>query len=169
MKSIVKKALKIDIKYSKDLLREHGVPAFATKGSAAIDLRANITHKLALNPKQKADIPTGLFVDLRDNPEIACFVLPRSGKGGDGLVLRNSTGLIDSDYQGEIMLKVINNNELFKRITIQPGEKIFQMVFIEGIVRPAFNIVEEFGAANDPEMDERGTGGFGSTDKSEKT
>lgn len=132
------------------------LPHYATPGSAGLDLRACIDAPLTLNPGETRLIPTGLAIHLAD-PGYAALILPRSGLGHKhGVVLGNLVGLIDSDYQGELMVSLWNRGqELF---TVQPFERIAQMVIVP-VVQAKFRLVQEFSAS------QRGAGGFGSTGK----
>jgi dUTP pyrophosphatase len=130
------------------------MPAYATAGSAALDLRACIDAPLVLAPGAAQLIPTGLAIHLAD-PGLAAMVLPRSGLGHKhGIVLGNLVGLIDSDYQGPLMVSCWNRGEA--EYTVQPFERIAQLVIVP-IVQAAFRVVESF------EESVRGAGGFGST------
>ncbi len=130
------------------------LPAYATAGSAGLDLRACIDAPLELKPGDTALIPTGLAVHVGD-PGLAAMVLPRSGLGHrHGVVLGNLVGLIDSDYQGALMVSCWNRGSV--PYTVQPMERIAQLVVVP-VVRAAFRVVEAFDAS------ERGDGGFGST------
>jgi len=130
-------------------------PAYATAGSAGLDLRAMLDAPLVLEPGQTVLVKTGLAIHI-GNPHFAAIILPRSGLGHKhGIVLGNGTGLIDSDYQGELMVSCWNRGQL--AFTINHGERIAQLVFIP-VVQAGLEIVQEFGDASD-----RGTGGFGST------
>ncbi|HUW99027.1 MAG TPA: dUTP diphosphatase [Acidiferrobacter sp.] len=128
------------------------LPTYATTGSAAVDLRACLQETLTLKPGDCVMIPTGIALHLADR-SLAALVLPRSGLGHKGLVLGNTIGLIDSDYQGEITLSCWNRGS--EAITITPGDRIAQLVIIP-IVAAAFRIVEQFTDATD-----RGESGFG--------
>lgn len=130
------------------------VPAYATDGSAGMDLRACLDDPLELAPGQTELLPTGIAVHIGD-PAFAAVLLPRSGLGHKhGIVLGNLVGLIDSDYQGQLFVSCWNRGDTAFRI--EPGERIAQMVFVP-VVRPAFEVVEEF-------VDSiRGAGGFGHT------
>ena len=131
---------------------EFPLPQYATAGSAGLDLRACIAGVLRLAPGQAELIPTGLSIHLAD-PNLAAVVLPRSGLGHKhGVVLGNLVGLIDSDYQGALMVSCWNRGAL--PYEIQPGERIAQLVVVP-VVQVALEIVSEFGAS------ERGSGGFG--------
>jgi len=130
------------------------LPAYATPGSAGLDLRACLDQALELAPGQTALIPTGLSVFLGD-PGLAAMLLPRSGLGHKhGIVLGNLVGLIDSDYQGPLMVSCWNRGTT--AFTIQPLERIAQLVIVP-VVQAQFRQVESFDAT------ERGEGGFGST------
>ncbi len=128
------------------------LPAYATDGSAGMDLRAVIDGPQALAPGETILIPTGLAIHIND-PGLCATILPRSGLGHKhGIVLGNLVGLIDSDYQGQLMVSVWNRgNDSF---TIQAGERIAQLVFMP-VVQAQFQIVEDFDSS------ERGEGGFG--------
>ena len=132
------------------------LPAYATDGSAGLDLRAVLDTPLTLNPGDTTLLKTGLAIYIAD-PNLAAVILPRSGLGHKhGIVLGNLVGLIDSDYQGELMVSCWNRGK--DSFTINPGERIAQLVFLP-VVRAAFETVSEFHATA------RGTGGFGSTGK----
>jgi dUTP pyrophosphatase len=133
------------------------LPAYATPGSAGLDLRACLDEALVLAPGQAALIPTGLAMHIGD-PALAAMILPRSGLGHKhGIVLGNLVGLIDSDYQGPLMVSAWNRGEA--AFTIQPMERIAQMVIVP-VVQARFRRVDDFDASA------RGEGGFGSTGKS---
>ncbi len=130
------------------------LPAYATPGSAGLDLRACIEQPLVLEPGQAELIPTGLSMHI-GNPGLAAMLLPRSGLGHKhGLVLGNLVGLIDSDYQGPLMVSCWNRGRV--AYTVQPLERIAQMVLVP-VVQAGFRVVEQF------ETSVRGSGGFGST------
>lgn len=132
--------------------KQFPLPSYATAGSAGLDLRACLDGPLPLPPGATLLIPTGIAIYLAD-PNLAAVVLPRSGIGHkQGVVLGNLIGLIDSDYQGELMISAWNRSQ--QAFTITPGERIAQMVLIP-VVRVTFNIVEAFTES------ERGLGGFG--------
>ena len=130
------------------------LPHYATPGSAGLDLRACLDEAIVLQAGETKLIPTGLSIYL-DNPNLAAMLLPRSGLGHKhGIVLGNLVGLIDSDYQGELMISVWNRGQT--AFTIEPMERIAQMVIVP-VVQAIFEQVDEFVAS------ERGEGGFGST------
>ena len=145
----------IELKVLDPRIAEH-LPAYATPGSAGLDLRACLDAPLQLPPGGAALIPTGLSIHIGD-PGLAAMLLPRSGLGHKhGIVLGNLVGLIDSDYQGPLMVSCWNRgSEVF---TVQPLERIAQMVIVP-VVQAAFKRVEAFTAS------QRGEGGFGSTGK----
>ena len=128
------------------------LPDYATAGSAGLDLRACLDQPLAISPGQTVLIRSGLALHISD-ANLAAVVLPRSGLGHKhGIVLGNLVGLIDSDYQGEILLSCWNRGDA--TFTIQPGERIAQLIIVP-IVRPQFRLVDEFTPST------RGEGGFG--------
>ena len=130
------------------------LPAYATPGSAGLDLRACLDAPLVLQPGQTELIPTGLSIHIGD-PGLAAMILPRSGLGHKhGIVLGNLVGLIDSDYQGPLMVSCWNRGS--SEFTVQPMERIAQLVIVP-VVQAAFRVVTEFGASD------RGESGFGST------
>lgn len=135
---------------------EFPLPTYATEGSAGIDLRACLDEALTVEPGQTHLVPTGMAIHIAD-PNLAATILPRSGLGHKhGIVLGNLVGLIDSDYQGQLMVSVWNRGQT--TFTMQPGERIAQLVFVP-VVQAAFNIVEDFDATK------RGEGGFGHSGK----
>ena len=145
----------IDIKILDPRLDEYP-PAYATAGSAGLDLRACIAAALEIKPGQTELIPAGLAIHIAD-PGLAAIVLPRSGLGHKhGIVLGNLVGLIDSDYQGQIMVSVWNRGSTI--FTLNPMERIAQLVIVP-VLQVRFNRVEDFAASD------RGAGGFGSTGK----
>ena len=145
----------IDVKVLDARMAEH-LPSYATPGSAGLDLRACVDSPLVLEPGQSALVPTGLSIHIGD-PGLAAMILPRSGLGHKhGIVLGNLVGLIDSDYQGPLMVSVWNRGQ--QVFTVQPMERIAQMVIVP-VVQAAFRRVDEF------EASARGEGGFGSTGK----
>lgn len=132
------------------------IPAYATPGSAGLDLRACLDAAIELVPGDTTLIPTGLAIHIAD-PGLAALILPRSGLGHKhGIVLGNLVGLIDSDYQGQLMVSCWNRGKT--SFTIQPFERIAQLVIVP-VVQAAFRRVDNFDASS------RGTGGFGSTGK----
>ena len=132
------------------------MPAYATAGSAGLDLRACLDAPLVLAPGESQLIPTGLAIHIGD-PALAAMILPRSGLGHKhGIVLGNLVGLIDSDYQGPLMVSCWNRGQA--AFTVQPMERIAQLVIVP-VVQAAFRVVDEFDAS------QRGEGGFGSTGK----
>jgi len=146
--------MKIDLKIIDPRMADQ-LPAYATSGSAGLDLRACIDAPLTLEPNAWKLVPTGLAVYLND-PGYAALLLPRSGLGHKhGIVLGNLVGLIDSDYQGQLMVSCWNRSDV--AFTIEPMERIAQMVIVP-VVQAQFNVVSEFAASS-----ERGEGGYGST------
>lgn len=132
--------------------REFPLPQYATAGSAGLDLRACLDAPLALGPGAAELIPTGLAIHLED-PGLAAVILPRSGLGHrHGIVLGNLVGLIDSDYQGQLLVSCWNRGR--ERYEVQPGERIAQLIVVP-VVQVQLDIVQEFSAS------ERGAGGFG--------
>ena len=128
------------------------LPHYATDGSAGLDMRACIDEALIVAPGETTLVPTGLAIHI-GNPALAAVLLPRSGLGHKhGLVLGNLTGLIDSDYQGQVFISCWNRGS--KSYDIQPGERIAQMVFVP-VAQVEFELVEEF------DDSARGSGGFG--------
>jgi dUTP pyrophosphatase len=147
--------MKIDIKILNERIRDQ-LPHYATPGSAGLDLRACIEAPLTLEPGETKLVPTGLAIHVAD-PGHAALILPRSGLGHKhGIVLGNLVGLIDSDYQGELMISTWNRGHT--TFTLNPLERLAQLVIVP-VVQAQFNIVDEF------EASERGEGGFGSTGK----
>jgi dUTP pyrophosphatase len=134
--------------------QEIPLPTYATQGSAGMDLRACLSEAKVLEPGETALIPTGIAIHIGD-PGFAATLLPRSGLGHKhGIVLGNLVGLIDSDYQGQLMVSCWNRGH--QTFTIEVGERIAQMVILP-VVQAQFKVVDEFDAT------ERGEGGFGST------
>lgn len=128
------------------------LPAYATTGSAGMDLRACLDGALTLNPGDTTLIPTGLAIHIGD-PGLAAVILPRSGLGHKhGIVLGNLVGLIDSDYQGQLLISCWNRGQ--DSFTIEPGERIAQLVFVP-VVQVSLQAVDDFNQSD------RGTGGFG--------
>ena len=143
---------KVQIRIVNNLIKS--IPTYATKGSAGLDLRAAVKEKIHLRPYETLLIPTGLSIFIEDK-NYAATLLPRSGLGHkNGIVLGNLVGLIDSDYQGELMISCWNRGK--ESYFIEPMERIAQMVFIR-VEHPEFEIVEEF------QNTERGDKGFGSS------
>ena len=145
----------IDLKVLDARMAEQ-LPAYATAGSAGLDLRACLDAPLVLEPGQTQLIPTGLAIHVAD-PGLAALILPRSGLGHKhGIVLGNLVGLIDSDYQGQVFVSCWNRGK--EPFVVNPMERIAQLVIVP-VVQAAFRVVDEFGASD------RGEGGFGSTGK----
>lgn len=132
------------------------LPAYATPGSAGLDLRACLDAPLEIAPGQTVLVPTGLAIHIGD-PGYAAMILPRSGMGHkNGIVLGNLVGLIDSDYQGQLMISTWNRGQ--NTFTLNPMERLAQLIIVP-VLQVGFNVVAEFGGS------ERGEGGFGSTGK----
>jgi dUTP pyrophosphatase len=147
--------MKLDLKILDARMRDQ-LPAYATTGSAGLDLRACLDEPLTLKPGETALVPTGLAIHVGD-PGYAALVLPRSGLGHKhGIVLGNLVGLIDSDYQGQLMISTWNRGET--TFVLNPMERLAQLVIVP-VVQAEFNIVDDFAES------ERGVGGFGSTGK----
>ena len=128
------------------------LPAYATQGSAGLDLRAMLKQSIELKPGQTELIPTGMAIHI-ENPALAAMILPRSGLGHKhGIVLGNLVGLIDSDYQGELFVSCWNRGDA--PFHVEVGERIAQLVLVP-VVQASFKIVDEFGQSH------RGSGGFG--------
>ncbi len=145
----------IDVKILDARLRDQ-LPAYATPGSAGLDLRACIDAPIVLKPGQTELIPSGIAIHL-DDSMVAAMVLPRSGMGHKhGIVLGNLVGLIDSDYQGQILVSLWNRSAA--AFTLNPLERIAQLVVVP-VVQVGFNVVDDFTHST------RGVGGFGSTGK----
>jgi dUTP pyrophosphatase len=149
--------MRIDVKVLDPRLADQ-LPAYATPGSAGLDLRACLDTPLTLAPNAWQLVPTGLAIHLAD-PGFAAMILPRSGLGHKhGIVLGNLVGLIDSDYQGQLMVSAWNRSTV--PFTIEPLERIAQLVIVP-VVQAQFNLVIEFDQSS-----ERGVGGYGSTGRS---
>jgi len=147
--------MKIDVKILDPRMADQ-LPAYATPGSAGLDLRACMDEALDLAPNAWKLVGTGIAIYLRD-PGYAAMILPRSGLGHKhGIVLGNLVGLIDSDYQGQLMVSCWNRSDV--AFTIQPMERIAQLVIVP-VVQAQFHVVAEFPAS------QRGEGGYGSTGK----
>lgn len=147
--------MKIDVKILNSRLANQ-LPSYATPGSAGLDLRACLDEPLTLAPNAWQLVPTGMSIYLAD-PNYAALILPRSGLGHKhGIVLGNLVGLIDSDYQGQLMVSAWNRSRT--AFTIEPMERIAQLVIVP-VVQAEFNLVTEFPAS------QRGEGGYGSTGK----
>ncbi|SVA52358.1 uncharacterized protein METZ01_LOCUS105212 [marine metagenome] len=137
--------------------RDYPLPEYATQGSAGFDLRACVHEPLLVEPGQTELIPTGIAIHIND-PELAAIILPRSGLGHKhGIVLGNLVGLIDSDYQGQVLVSCWNRG--CQPFTIDPGLRLAQMVIVP-IVQVEFDVVRDFDASA------RGEGGFGHTGQS---
>jgi dUTP pyrophosphatase len=148
-------SLNVELKILDDRLRNM-MPAYATPGSAGLDLRACIEHTQTLHPGETTLIPTGMAMHLAD-PNYAAMILPRSGLGHKhGIVLGNLVGLIDSDYQGQLLVSCWNRGK--EPFLLNPLERIAQLVIVP-VVQASFSVVNEFHASV------RGDGGFGSTGK----
>lgn len=148
--------MQIDVKIIDARLRDQ-LPSYATPGSAGLDLRACLDAPLTLAPNAWQLVPTGMAIHLAD-PGYAALILPRSGLGHKhGIVLGNLVGLIDSDYQGQLMVSAWNRSA--SAFTIEPMERIAQLVIVP-VAQARFNVVDEFAEAT-----ERGAGGYGSTGK----
>ena len=147
--------MRIDVRILDERLRGH-MPAYATPGSAGLDLRACLGEPLHLAPNAWQLVPTGLAIHLA-NPGYAALILPRSGLGHKhGIVLGNLVGLIDSDYQGQLMVSAWNRS--VTPFTVEPMERIAQLVIVP-VAQASFNLVDAFA----PSL--RGEGGYGSTGK----
>ena len=133
------------------------LPHYASTGSAGLDLRACVEREIILSPGDSQLVPTGIAIHVGD-PQYAAVILPRSGLGAkNGIVLGNLVGLIDSDYQGPLMVSLWNRGKA--AFTVQPMERVAQLIVVP-VVQVEFEVVPEFTASG------RGTGGFGSTGKS---
>ncbi len=147
--------IKIDIRILDPRLKTE-LPAYATSGSAGLDLRACTNHMMTIQPGETCLIPTGIAIHLAD-PGLAAIILPRSGLGHKhGIVLGNLVGLIDSDYQGQILVSCWNRGQT--PFLLNPLERIAQLVVVP-VVQVDFNVVDDF------EQSHRGENGFGSTGK----
>lgn len=138
----------------KRLGNEFPLPNYATEGSAGLDLRAMMAESVVIEPNATALIKTGMAIYIKD-PKYAAMILPRSGLGvKHGIVLGNLVGLIDADYQGELMVSVWNRSQT--PFTLEVGERLAQMIIVP-VIQASFNEVDDF------EASERGSGGFGHT------
>lgn len=148
---------KIDLKILDPRIgKEFPLPEYATPGSAGLDLRACLDEELVIAPGETHLLPTGISIYISD-PGLCATILPRSGLGHKhGIVLGNLVGLIDSDYQGPLMVSAWNRGQ--QSYAIQPGERIAQLVILP-VVQASFNLVTDFDSS------ERGQGGFGSSGK----
>ncbi len=145
--------MQIDLKVLDARMAEY-LPRYATPGSAGLDLRALLDEPVTIAPGETRLVRTGLAIHIA-NPGFAALLLPRSGLGHKkGIVLGNLVGLIDSDYQGELMISTWNRGS--EPFTLEPFERLAQLVVVP-VVQPEFRVVDEFDAS------ERGEGGFGST------
>jgi len=148
-------SLQVELKILDSRLNEN-MPAYATSGSAGLDLRACINEAITIKPGETTLIPTGMAIHLA-NPAYAAMILPRSGLGHKhGIVLGNLVGLIDSDYQGQLFVSCWNRSQ--EAFVMNPMERMAQLVIVP-VVQASFTVVDEFNAS------ERGEGGFGSTGK----
>ncbi|MFM1910948.1 MAG: deoxyuridinetriphosphatase [Pseudomonadota bacterium] len=148
-------SLQVELKILDPRLNEN-MPAYATTGSAGLDLRACINQAITIQPGETTLIPTGMAIHL-ENPAYAAMILPRSGLGHKhGIVLGNLVGLIDSDYQGQLFVSCWNRSQ--EAFVMNPMERMAQLVIVP-VVQASFTVVDEFNAS------ERGEGGFGSTGK----
>ena len=145
----------IDLKILDPRMKDF-LPAYATTGSAGLDLRACVEVPLTIEPGQTVLVPTGLAIHIGD-PGYAAMILPRSGLGHkNGIVLGNLVGLIDSDYQGQLMVSTWNRGS--NPFTLQPMDRLAQLIVVP-VLQVGFNVVEDFATSD------RGAGGFGSTGK----
>lgn len=146
--------MKIDLKILDERIREH-MPQYSTPGSAGLDLRAALDAPITIGPNEWQLVSTGMAIHLND-PAYAALILPRSGLGHKhGIVLGNLVGLIDSDYQGPLMVSAWNRSTV--PFVLNPLERLAQLVIVP-VVQAQFNVVQEFG-----EVSQRGQGGYGST------
>lgn len=148
-------SLQVELKILDSRLNEN-MPAYATSGSAGLDLRACINEAITIKPGETTLIPTGMAVHLA-NPAYAAMILPRSGLGHKhGIVLGNLVGIIDSDYQGQLFVSCWNRSQ--EAFVMNPMERIAQLVIVP-VIQASFTVVNEFNESD------RGVGGFGSTGK----
>jgi dUTP pyrophosphatase len=145
----------IDLKILDPRMKDY-LPAYATTGSAGLDLRACVEAPMTIEPGQTVLVPTGLAIHIGD-PGYAAMILPRSGLGHkNGIVLGNLVGLIDSDYQGQLMVSTWNRGQA--SFCLQPMDRLAQLIVVP-VLQVGFNVVEDFATSD------RGAGGFGSTGK----
>jgi dUTP pyrophosphatase len=148
-------SLQVELKILDDRIKE-AMPAYATSGSAGLDLRACLAEAVTIQPGETTLIPTGMAIHLAD-PGYAAMILPRSGLGHKhGIVLGNLVGLIDSDYQGQLFVSCWNRSQT--AFVMNPMERMAQLVIVP-VIQADFKVVDEF------DVSERGEGGFGSTGK----
>lgn len=148
----------IDVKILDPRMKDQ-LPAYATQGSAGLDLRACIDEAITIEAGATVLIPTGLAIHVA-NPGYCAMILPRSGMGHkNGIVLGNLVGLIDSDYQGQLMVSTWNRGQ--QAFTLQPMERLAQLIIVP-VMQVGFNVVDEFDSEKESQ---RGAGGFGSTGK----
>jgi dUTP pyrophosphatase len=148
-------SLQVELKILDSRLNQN-MPAYATNGSAGLDLRACINEAIKIKPGETSLIPTGMAIHLA-NPAYAAMILPRSGLGHKhGIVLGNLVGLIDSDYQGQLYVSCWNRSQ--EEFVMNPMERIAQLIIVP-VIQASFTLVKEFNES------ERGEGGFGSTGK----
>jgi dUTP pyrophosphatase len=151
--------VRVELKVLDERLRAWGLPQYQSEMAAAVDLYACVDATLVLAPQSAAQfVPAGIAIHIAD-PNVAAIIVPRSGLGHKkGLVLGNLVGVLDADYTGPVLISVWNRSESGSEpIVIEPGDRIAQLMFVP-VVRPAFDVVEEFSA-----LSLRGAGGFGST------
>lgn len=155
LKERVDTQMNLDIRIVNPILKEEHLPKYSTESSAGIDLRACISNPISIGPNQTVLIGTGIAIDMQSSNMFGMCV-PRSGLGTKGIILGNGTGIIDSDYQGEIMLPLWNRSN--KDFIINPFDRVAQLLFLPIIRIDSFNIVEQFKSKT-----ERSINGFGST------
>ncbi len=151
--------MKVELKVLDERVRAWGLPRYQSEMAAAVDLFACLDERLLVAPHSPAQfVPAGIAIHIGD-PSVAAIIVPRSGLGHKkGLVLGNLVGVIDADYTGAVLISVWNRSEPGSApIVIEPGDRIAQLMFVP-VVRPAFDVVDEFTA-----LSVRGAGGFGST------
>jgi len=151
--------VRVELKVLDERVRAWGLPRYQSEMAAAVDLFACLDEPLVIAPQAAAQfVPAGIAIHIGD-PNVAAIIVPRSGLGHKvGLVLGNLVGVLDADYTGPVMISVWNRSQAGSApIVIEPGDRIAQLMFVP-VVRPAFDVVDEFSA---PSV--RGAGGFGST------